>query len=100
MSRASSFHVLARADGPLMPDVLFSNGSCFWAPNKAAHDTFIPCGNDYFEHFPCCKAGNNCLSNSACYDPEHGTTYIAGCSDPEYKDKSCPDKFAWKGECG
>ncbi|KAK1772036.1 hypothetical protein QBC33DRAFT_173434 [Phialemonium atrogriseum] len=37
-----------------------------------------------------------CLANKACYNGEFGVTYLAGCSDPDYNDSSCPDKQSFK----
>lgn len=75
-----------------------SNGTCYSAAGKKLGDEFIPCGNDAFGHQTCCGAGDNCLADLSCFGI-HGTgygsylTYRAGCTDPDYKDKSCPDMF-------
>lgn len=79
------------------PNIFISNGTCYSAPGRRLDDSFIPCGNTAFGHFTCCGAGDNCLANNACWGV-HGTgygsslTYLAGCTDPEYKDPSCPKK--------
>ncbi|KAK4241980.1 hypothetical protein C8A03DRAFT_40685 [Achaetomium macrosporum] len=78
------------------PDPSVSNGTCFYAAEQVASDNFIPCGNWAFGHYHCCQTGDWCLEDNACYNGEHGTTYLAGCTDIDYKDQSCPDKDAYK----
>ncbi|AEO67135.1 25532c19-ae96-483e-956b-f0ce22bfc609 [Thermothielavioides terrestris] len=78
------------------PDQSISNGTCFSAVRQLAADNFIPCGNWVFGNYQCCQAGDYCLDDNACYNPEHGTTYLAGCTDLEYRDASCPDKKSYK----
>ncbi|RYP52549.1 hypothetical protein DL769_010661 [Monosporascus sp. CRB-8-3] len=79
------------------PNIFVSNGTCYSAPGEELDGSFIPCGNDAFGHQTCCGAGDNCLSNNACFGI-HGEgygsylTYMAGCTDPGYEDQSCPDK--------
>ncbi|RYP49582.1 hypothetical protein DL768_004703 [Monosporascus sp. mg162] len=79
------------------PNIFVSNGTCYSAPGEELDGSFIPCGNDAFGHQTCCGAGDNCLSNHACFGI-HGEgygsylTYMAGCTDPDYEDQSCPDK--------
>ncbi|RYP12688.1 hypothetical protein DL767_011147 [Monosporascus sp. MG133] len=79
------------------PNIFVSNGTCYSAPGEELDGSFIPCGNDAFGHQTCCGAGDNCLSNNACFGI-HGEgygsylTYMAGCTDPDYEDQSCPDK--------
>ena len=83
------------------PNILVSNGTCYSAAGEKLDDSFIPCGNDAFGYHACCGAGDNCLANNACFGI-HGSgygsylTYMAGCSDPEYKDSSCPKKEVGK----
>ncbi|KAK3361171.1 hypothetical protein B0T24DRAFT_642534 [Lasiosphaeria ovina] len=72
-----------------------SNGTCYYAAGKQSDDSFIPCGNDALGHKSCCTAGDVCLSQNACYDAAFGLTYLAGCSDPEYKDDICPSKNSY-----
>ncbi|KAL2129179.1 hypothetical protein VTI74DRAFT_8107 [Chaetomium olivicolor] len=74
-----------------------SNGTCFSAPGEGAGRNFIPCGNWEYGNYPCCQAGDFCLDDNACYNGKHGTTYLAGCSDSDYEDPSCPDKKSYKG---
>ncbi|KAK0741567.1 hypothetical protein B0T18DRAFT_432655 [Schizothecium vesticola] len=80
------------------PNIFLSNGTCYTGPGQKLHESFIPCGNAAFGHITCCGAGDNCLANDACWGI-HGTgygsslTYMAGCTDPEYKDPSCPKKI-------
>ncbi|RYO97077.1 hypothetical protein DL764_007372 [Monosporascus ibericus] len=79
------------------PNIFVSNGTCYSAPGEELDGSFIPCGNDAFGHQTCCGAGDNCLSNNACFGI-HGEgygsylTYMAGCTDPDYEDQGCPDK--------
>ncbi|KAK6074614.1 hypothetical protein SCUP234_08144 [Seiridium cupressi] len=78
-------------------NIYISNGTCYSAAGKKLDGSFVPCGNDAFGHQTCCGAGDNCLADNACFGV-HGSgygsylTYMAGCSDPDYKDASCPDK--------
>ncbi|RYO73624.1 hypothetical protein DL766_000514 [Monosporascus sp. MC13-8B] len=79
------------------PNIFVNNGTCYSAPGERLDGSFIPCGNDAIGHQTCCGAGDNCLSNNACFGI-HGEgygsylTYMAGCTDPDYEDQSCPDK--------
>ncbi len=79
------------------PNIFISNGTCYSAPGEKLDGSFIPCGNDAFGHQTCCGAGDNCLADNACFGI-HGQgygsylTYLAGCTDPDYKDPSCPNK--------
>jgi hypothetical protein len=79
------------------PDPFISNGTCYWAANQVASDNFIPCGNWMLGHYHCCQVGDYCLAHNACFNGEHGTTYLAGCSDIEYDIFNCPDKDSYKG---
>ncbi|KAK0614958.1 hypothetical protein B0T17DRAFT_540696 [Bombardia bombarda] len=79
-------------------NILVSNGTCYSAAGQKLDGSFIPCGNAAFGHQTCCGAGDNCLGDHACFGI-HGSagygsylTYMAGCTDPDYKDGSCPDK--------
>ncbi|KAL9116009.1 MAG: hypothetical protein Q9227_000377 [Pyrenula ochraceoflavens] len=79
------------------PNNHISNGTCYTAAGSKLNEEFIPCGNDAFGHQTCCGAGDNCLADKACFG-FHGSgygsslTYWAGCTDPDYKDASCPKK--------
>ncbi|RMZ87467.1 hypothetical protein DV736_g5304, partial [Chaetothyriales sp. CBS 134916] len=73
-------------------DPQISNGTCYYAPGREAHPRYIPCGNSAFGHVPCCESADVCLSSLACYNGEHGVTYLAGCTDLTYQNKNCPDK--------
>ena len=91
------------ASGPRSPQMassnpFISNGTCYVGPGVEAADAFFPCGNDALGHKTCCGAGDMCLSSRACFNQQHGLTYLLGCSDPLYSDPSCPDKGAWAGE--
>ncbi|KAK4448725.1 hypothetical protein QBC34DRAFT_438847 [Podospora aff. communis PSN243] len=74
-----------------------SNGTCYWAQGAKASPAIIPCGNDAFGHATCCEQGDWCLGSNACYNAEFGVTYLFGCSDPDYRDPSCPDKSVFPG---
>ncbi|TPX11644.1 uncharacterized protein E0L32_007623 [Thyridium curvatum] len=80
------------------PNPFISNGTCYFGPNQKASSQFLPCGNDLFGRQTCCQAGDVCLSNHACYNGRFGVTYLAGCSDPEYRDGVCPDKGAFSDQ--
>ncbi|CAJ2506687.1 Uu.00g078730.m01.CDS01 [Anthostomella pinea] len=79
-------------------NIFLSNGTCYTAVGKKFEaGNFIPCGNDAFGHHTCCGGGDNCLADNACfgyYGSGYGSslTYMAGCTDPDYKDATCPDK--------
>ncbi|KAK3384878.1 hypothetical protein B0H63DRAFT_559599 [Podospora didyma] len=79
------------------PNIFVSNGTCYTAPGKELDKSFIPCGNAAFGHKTCCGGGDNCLADGSCFGV-HGSgygsylTYMAGCTDSEYKDASCPNK--------
>ncbi|KAL1837730.1 hypothetical protein VTJ49DRAFT_3446 [Mycothermus thermophilus] len=77
-------------------DPSISNGTCYRASDDLSADIFIPCGNSAFGHISCCQAGDKCLEHGACYNNHYRTTYLAGCTDPLYKDASCPDKKSYK----
>jgi len=82
-----------------MTDAFKSNGTCYYAKGEEAADKMIPCGNSAYGHISCCQAGDTCLSSLACFNQEFGVTYLAGCTDGNYADKSCPDKKGWSGTC-
>lgn len=79
-------------------NIFISNGTCYSAAGQQADDAIIPCGNAVHGPLTCCQQGDMCLSSQACYNDEFGVTYLAGCSDPEYEDDSCPDKGSFEGE--
>ncbi|KAM7203328.1 hypothetical protein V8F33_002319 [Rhypophila sp. PSN 637] len=74
------------------PDPNVSNGTCYYQGGKKLDKAFIPCGNDAIQHVPCCQAGDMCLGSNACFGASYGVTYLAGCTDDNYVDGSCPDK--------
>lgn len=81
-------------------DIFLSNGTCYYAPGQRADRAMIPCGNShYFGPLTCCQQGDKCLASNACFNSEFGVTYLAGCSDPEYEDPSCPEKEGFEGMC-
>ncbi|KAI0131912.1 hypothetical protein BJ170DRAFT_611683 [Xylariales sp. AK1849] len=75
-------------------DVFQSNGTCYFNVHSLAGSTFIACGNAALPqlHWPCCSLGDNCLSSGACYNARWGTTYLAGCTDPEFSASACTGK--------
>ncbi|KAK6827702.1 hypothetical protein PG987_011043 [Apiospora arundinis] len=78
-------------------DLSISNGTCYFATNRKAADTFIPCGNAANAAYTCCLKGDVCLEGSVCFHPDGnsgGTTYIAGCTDPGFGSVAgaCPHK--------
>jgi len=83
-------------------DISVSNGTCYSAAGEKLDESFIPCGNVAYGHQTCCGRGDNCLADNACFG-YHGNgygselTYMAGCTDPNYEDGSCPKKEF--GEC-
>jgi hypothetical protein len=90
-----------------MANVLISNGTCYsGAGKKLDGSLFIPCGNAAVKNAACCGVGDTCLSNNACFgvhgpEGQEGTllTYLAGCSDADYRDGSCPNKGPLGGMC-
>ncbi|KAK8119531.1 uncharacterized protein PG998_004157 [Apiospora kogelbergensis] len=78
-------------------DLFISNGTCYFATNRKAAETFIPCGNAANAAYTCCFKGDVCLEGSVCFHPDGnsgGTTYIAGCTDPGFGSVAgaCPHK--------
>ncbi|KAK8105372.1 hypothetical protein PG999_008731 [Apiospora kogelbergensis] len=78
-------------------DLFISNGTCYFATNRKAAETFIPCGNAANAAYTCCLKGDVCLEGSVCFHPDGnsgGTTYIAGCTDPGFGSVAgaCPHK--------
>ena len=74
-----------------------SNGTCYYKANKLADPSFLACGNDALGHVACCSENDMCLSDNACYNQTYGLTYLAGCTDSNYEDASCPDKPLLEG---
>jgi hypothetical protein len=76
-----------------------SFGRCYFDDSgDEAPDRFIPCGNINFGNVTCCQSQDMCLSSNACYNPQYGMTYVAGCTDESYQDDSCPPKGPYGGE--
>lgn len=92
---SSTFPGLEFPPDPEMADerLFRSNGTCWTGPGIRADDDFIPCGNDLFGRKTCCGLGDMCLSSLACYNARFGLTYLLGCTDPEFKHESCPNKL-------
>ncbi|OHW93451.1 hypothetical protein CSPAE12_07889 [Colletotrichum incanum] len=76
------------------PNPFITNGTCFHGPGEEVEEWF-PCGNAVLGDKTCCQGGDMCLSSNACYNGRFGITYLAGCSDPEYRHPSCPNKGAF-----
>lgn len=74
------------------PNLFIANGTCYTGKGAQADSAFIPCGYAAFDHLPCCSRGDMCLADRACYNGQFGTTYLIGCTDPEYRDDKCPQK--------
>ncbi|ROW04692.1 hypothetical protein VMCG_04753 [Cytospora schulzeri] len=55
-------------------NVLISNGTCYYGVGMESSDNVIPCGNAANDVYPC-----------------YTTTYLAGCTDPEFG-RGCPVK--------
>ncbi|KAK8080725.1 hypothetical protein PG997_008543 [Apiospora hydei] len=51
-------------------DLVISNGTCYFATNRKAADTFIPCGNAANAAYTCCLKGDVCLEGSVCFHPD------------------------------
>lgn len=77
------------------PDI--SNGTCYYKDGLRLPSRYIPCGNKALGHKTCCESLDMCLSSRACYNGQYGVTYLAGCTDPNYQDESCPDKHPYQG---
>jgi hypothetical protein len=66
---------------------------CYYDANKPAADDILPCYPSTFSsHYTCCKAGDKCLEDKACYDLDTGNTYQYGCTDSTFTDPHCPQK--------
>ncbi|PSN62009.1 hypothetical protein BS50DRAFT_135059 [Corynespora cassiicola Philippines] len=66
---------------------------CYYDVGKFAPEDIIPCyPSAVTEHYSCCKVGNKCLRNNACYDQDTGVTYQYGCTDETYQDSHCARK--------
>lgn len=74
------------------PNPFIANGTCYTGKGARADSAFIPCGNAVFGHLTCCSRGDMCLADRACYNGQFGTTYLIGCTDPEYSNEKCPEK--------
>ncbi|KAK7921308.1 hypothetical protein PG985_009330 [Apiospora marii] len=82
-------------DSGTLPDINVSNGTCYYTEHEETRGNFIACGNVAFGHWPCCQAGDMCLSLgnvNGCWDSDTGNTYLAGCTDPGFNARACP----WK----
>lgn len=79
-------------------DLLVSNGTCYWRINEKTPDNIIPCGNAENANYACCIQGDFCLESNVCYNANHTTTYIVGCTDPGYISPACPRKNAFEDQ--
>ncbi|KAK7948063.1 uncharacterized protein PG986_008949 [Apiospora aurea] len=71
------------------PDINVSNGTCYYTEHEKTKGDFIACGNVAFGHWPCCQAGDMCLSlgnANGCWDSD------TGCTDAGFNARACP----WK----
>ncbi|KAK3323882.1 hypothetical protein B0T19DRAFT_463754 [Cercophora scortea] len=80
--------------GDSIDPIDISNGTCYSEANTELDQSFIPCGNVAFGHIHCCSTGDKCLGDNACWNGQ-GATYLAGCTDSDYLDASCPDKVQY-----
>ncbi|KEF52762.1 uncharacterized protein A1O9_11179 [Exophiala aquamarina CBS 119918] len=78
------------------PDI--SNGTCYYRDGSRLSSRYIPCGNGALGHKTCCESLDMCLSSRACYNGQYGVTYLAGCTDPNYQDATCPDKTPFQDQ--
>ncbi|KAK6844935.1 hypothetical protein PG995_015045 [Apiospora arundinis] len=61
-------------DSGSSPDINVSNGTCYYTEHMQTKGNFIACGNVAFGHWPCCQAGDMCLSlgnANACWDSDN-----------------------------
>lgn len=66
---------------------------CYYDIDTLASDDLLPCyGSTISQHYSCCRAGDKCLENNACYDVDTGVTYLYGCTDPTFRDPHCSSK--------
>ncbi|KAK3389520.1 hypothetical protein B0H63DRAFT_463902 [Podospora didyma] len=79
-------------------DPRITNGTCYWAAGKRLDSVFSPVGNAALGHHWCCQLGDKAMKDNSCYHDPTDTTYLAGCTDPEYLDSSCPDKKGFKDQ--
>jgi hypothetical protein len=87
------------SDTPVEDNPYVSWGKCYYDDTgDEAPSRYIPCGNVNFGHVSCCESQDMCLSSNACYNGQFGVTYLAGCTDKEYKDGTCPDKGNFYGK--
>ncbi|ESA42786.1 hypothetical protein GE21DRAFT_5425 [Neurospora crassa] len=85
-------------------DPNISNGTCYRKTSSktiALPNHYVACGNAALGHVGCCQLGDMCLEEGACFDADFFTTYVAGCTDKDYEDPICPQKFydasVWSG---
>ncbi|KAK6368933.1 hypothetical protein LTR64_007092 [Lithohypha guttulata] len=86
--------LFASAHAVMNYDPNISNGTCYYAKNKQADPVYAPAGNVVFGHTYCCQLGDKLnTGTSVCVTQKTPYyTYIAGCTDPDYSDQSCPYK--------
>lgn len=70
-----------------------SNQKCYYMANMES--SYAPCTTNTTSS--CCLPGDICLEHGACYSPSTKVTYIAGCTDPSYRDPLCGAQNCNKG---
>ncbi|KAF1846570.1 uncharacterized protein K460DRAFT_126303 [Cucurbitaria berberidis CBS 394.84] len=66
---------------------------CYYDANKPASDDLIPCyPSTLSSHYSCCRVGDKCLEQNACFDSDTQVTYQYGCTDASFQDPHCPQK--------
>lgn len=73
------------------PNPFIANGTCYTGKGARADSVFIPCRNAAFGHLPCCSR-RHVPRRPGLLQWSFGTTYLIGCTDPEYSDDKCPQK--------
>ncbi|ERF69919.1 hypothetical protein EPUS_05463 [Endocarpon pusillum Z07020] len=82
----------------ILPVRAYEVAQCYWAKGQTLPqitglpNSYIPCGEIEDGVQPCCRVGHNCLEAGACYAPDAGMVYTAGCTDRDYASSSCPSK--------
>ncbi|KAF7512255.1 hypothetical protein GJ744_001823 [Endocarpon pusillum] len=82
----------------ILPVRAYEVTQCYWAKGQTLPqisglpNSYIPCGEIDDGVQPCCRVGHNCLEAGACYAPDAGMVYTAGCTDRDYASSSCPSK--------
>ena len=80
------------------PNAFISNGTCYYGPHQESPDHMLPCGNAALGSKACCQAGDMCRDGDICHNKALDLTYMAGCSDPEFKGAGCNVIKAWESD--